>query len=185
MSTPLRSATSSPRYSLGQAPWVSSVYTGSLRARIAAHNLHARRILVRRLPALSEEVRPVRPVGWIGLVLVQHQKWLGNPLVNHFPPPPWLRPSQWSIIPASAYVGWRSRLCRARSYLRVVLGSACPAASWTSRRLAPASRLSVTNACLKCLSRYRLKQDYADLRVMPTFPQRCCSSRVNTQRVSA
>ena len=32
-----------------------------------------------------------------------------------------------------------ARLCLARSYRRVVLGSAWPTASWTSRRLAPAS----------------------------------------------
>ena len=33
------------------------------------------------------------------------------------------------ISPASAYVGCRSKLCRARSYRRFVLGSACRAAS--------------------------------------------------------
>ena len=44
------------------------------------------------------------------------------------------------ISPANTYVGCRSKLCLARSYRLVVRGSAWPAASWTSLRLAPASR---------------------------------------------
>jgi len=44
-------------------------------------------------------------------------------------------------------VAWRSRDPRARSYRIVVVGSACDAASWTSRRGTPASRAAVMNAC--------------------------------------
>jgi hypothetical protein len=36
---------------------------------------------------------------------------------------------------ATVYVACRSRFSRARSYLRVVRGSAWPAASWTSRNM--------------------------------------------------
>src|SRR4029077_12017097 len=46
-------------------------------------------------------------------------------------------------------VACRSRLPRARSYLIVVLGSACEAASCTSRSGTPASSAAVRNACLK------------------------------------
>src|SRR6476661_9018701 len=43
------------------------------------------------------------------------------------------------------YVAWRSRLPRARSYLIVVRGSACEAASCTSRSGTPASSAAVMN----------------------------------------
>src|SRR6266487_5393626 len=46
------------------------------------------------------------------------------------------------------YVACRSRLPRARSYLIVVRGSACEAASCTSRSGTPASSGAVMNACL-------------------------------------
>jgi hypothetical protein len=45
------------------------------------------------------------------------------------------------------YVACRSRLSRALSYRIVVRGSACEAASWTSRSGTPASRAAVMNAC--------------------------------------
>jgi hypothetical protein len=43
-------------------------------------------------------------------------------------------------------VAWRSRETLARSYRMVVRGSACEAASWTSRKGTPASRAAVMNA---------------------------------------
>jgi hypothetical protein len=46
-----------------------------------------------------------------------------------------------AIYAATIYVACRSRLPRARSYRIVVLGSACDAASWTSRSGTPASKL--------------------------------------------
>src|ERR1700739_2755918 len=49
---------------------------------------------------------------------------------------------------ATMYVACRSRLVRARSYLIVVRGSACEAASCTSRSGTPASSAAVMNACL-------------------------------------
>jgi hypothetical protein len=45
------------------------------------------------------------------------------------------------------YVACRSREVRARSYLIVVRGSACEAASCTSRSGTPASSAAVMNAC--------------------------------------
>ena len=53
-----------------------------------------------------------------------------------------------AIYAATMYVACRSRLPRARSYRIVVLGSACEAASWTSRSGTPASSAAVMNACL-------------------------------------
>lgn len=54
---------------------------------------------------------------------------------------PWVGPRP-SLL-ASAYVAWRSRLLRERSWRRVVLGSAWPAKSWTSRKGTPALRAAV------------------------------------------
>ena len=53
-----------------------------------------------------------------------------------------------AMYAATIYVACRSRLPRARSYRIVVLGSACEAASWTSRSGTPASSAAVMNACL-------------------------------------
>src|SRR5690348_2323891 len=51
-----------------------------------------------------------------------------------------------AIHAATTYVTCRSRLPQARSYRIVVLGSACEAASCTSRKGTPASRAAVMNA---------------------------------------
>jgi hypothetical protein len=53
-----------------------------------------------------------------------------------------------AIYAATMYVACRSRLPRARSYRIVVLGSACEAASCTSRKGTPASSAAVMKACL-------------------------------------
>src|SRR5690348_17949974 len=52
-----------------------------------------------------------------------------------------------AIHAATTYVACRSRLPRARSYRIVVRGSACEAASWTSRSGTPASSAAVMKAC--------------------------------------
>ena len=58
------------------------------------------------------------------------------------------------------FVACRSRLVRARSYLIVVQGSACEAASWTSRSGTPASKLveSIVTCALNTSTRPRGRQ---------------------------